>query len=129
MGFKIPPNSEGFLFSDTFSAMCGFVVGSAISKRIASIRLMPMLVQTPYIAIGFVAALSYTLLRAVSSATELQSSNDMIFPMLSWPSAQARRPKLRGIGYGVRSDFELNFGRYLPALGRADGGDTDTRPD
>ena len=51
------------------------------------------------------------------TATELQSSNDRIFPMLSWPSAQARRAKLRGIGYGVRSDFELNFGRYLPAFG------------
>jgi enoyl-CoA hydratase/carnithine racemase len=54
------------------------------------------------------------------TATELQSSNDMIFPMLARPSAQARRPKLRGIGYGVPSDFELNFGRYLPKLGGAD---------
>ena len=54
------------------------------------------------------------------TATELQSSNDMIFPMLTWPSARARRAKLRGIGYGLPSDFELNFGRYLPALGRAD---------
>jgi hypothetical protein len=44
----------------------------------------------------------------------------MIFPMLAWPDAQARRAKLRGIGYGVRSDFELNFGRYLPSFGRAD---------
>jgi enoyl-CoA hydratase/carnithine racemase len=50
------------------------------------------------------------------TATELQSSNDRIFPMLTGPSAQARRSKLRGIGYGVSSDFELNFGRYLPAL-------------
>jgi hypothetical protein len=24
------------------------------------------------------------------------------------------------MGYGVRSDFELNFGRYLPKLGGAD---------
>ena len=54
------------------------------------------------------------------TAMELQSSNDMIFPMLARPSAQARRPKLRGIGYGVPSDFELNFGRYLPALGQVD---------
>jgi hypothetical protein len=44
----------------------------------------------------------------------------MIFPMLAWPDAQARRTKLRGIGYGIRSDFELNFGRYLPSFGRAD---------
>src|SRR3984893_10894591 len=35
------------------------------------------------------------------SSAELQSSNDMIFPMLAWPSAQARRAKLRGIGYGA----------------------------
>ena len=63
------------------------------------------------------------------TATELQSSNDMIFPMLTWPSAQARRAKLRGIGYGLPSDFELNFGRYLPAFGRADDDDTDTQPD
>ena len=53
----------------------------------------------------------------------------MIFPMLTWPSAQARRGKLRGIGYGVPSDFELNFGRYLPAFGRANDGDTSTQPD
>jgi len=61
------------------------------------------------------------------TANELQSSNDMIFPMLTQPSAQARRPKLSGIGYGVRSDFELNFGRYLPSFGGTDGGGTNTR--
>ena len=54
------------------------------------------------------------------TAAELQSSNDMIFPMLALPDAQARRPKLRGIGYGIPSDFELNFGRYLAAFGRPD---------
>jgi enoyl-CoA hydratase/carnithine racemase len=62
------------------------------------------------------------------TATELQSSNDMIFPMLARPSAQARRPKLRGIGYGVPGDFELNFGRYLPALGQVDNDNTHTHP-
>ncbi|HEX6896937.1 MAG TPA: enoyl-CoA hydratase/isomerase family protein [Bryobacteraceae bacterium] len=62
----------------------------------------------------------------VPTDAELQSSNEMIFPMLSLPDAQARRPKLRGIGYGIRSDFELNFGRYLPSFGRADDGNTDT---
>ena len=61
------------------------------------------------------------------TATELQSSNDMFFPTLAWPGAQARRAKVRDIGYGVPSDFELNFGRYLPALGRADDDGTDTR--
>jgi enoyl-CoA hydratase/carnithine racemase len=62
----------------------------------------------------------------IPTATELQSSNDMIFPMLAWPSAQARRAKLQNIGYGIRSDFELNFGRYLPALGA---NDDDTKAD
>jgi enoyl-CoA hydratase/carnithine racemase len=60
------------------------------------------------------------------TASELQSSNEMIFPMLALPDAQARRPKLRGIGYGVPSDFELNFGRYLPSFGRANSDDADT---
>jgi hypothetical protein len=50
----------------------------------------------------------------------------MIFPMLAWPSAQARRAKLRGIGYGVPGDFELNFGRYLTSFGPAEDEETDT---
>ena len=54
------------------------------------------------------------------TATELQSSNDLFFPLLALPGAQARRAKVRDIGYGVRSDFELNFGRYLPRFGRTD---------
>src|ERR1700681_3521958 len=62
------------------------------------------------------------------TATELQSSNDLFFPTLAWPSAQARRAKVRGIGYGVPSDFELNFGRHLPALGQADDDATHTQP-
>ncbi len=61
----------------------------------------------------------------IPTPAELQSSNDMIFPMLALPSAQARRVKLRGIGYGIQSDFELNFGRYLPSFGEADDDDTD----
>jgi enoyl-CoA hydratase/carnithine racemase len=65
----------------------------------------------------------------VPTAAELRSSNDMIFSILAWPSAQARRAKIRDIGYGVRSDFELNFGRYLPAFGRADDDGTHTQPD
>jgi hypothetical protein len=31
------------------------------------------------------------------------------------------------MGYGVPSDFELNFGRHLPRLGRTDDDDTDTQ--
>ena len=63
------------------------------------------------------------------TATELQSSNDMIFPMLTWSSAQARFAKICNIGYGVLSDFELNFGRYLPAFGPSEEDSTDTQPD
>jgi enoyl-CoA hydratase/carnithine racemase len=55
------------------------------------------------------------------TASELQSSNDIFFSTLARPDAQARRARIRGIGYGVASDFELNFGRYLPSLGRSDG--------
>ena len=52
-------------------------------------------------------------------AAELQSSNELFFPLLALPAAQARRAKVRNLGYGVRSDFELNFGRYLPEFGPA----------
>jgi hypothetical protein len=48
----------------------------------------------------------------------------LFFPLLALPGAQARRAKLRNIGYGVPSDFELNFGRYLPSFGQA--GEQDT---
>jgi hypothetical protein len=61
------------------------------------------------------------------TATELQSSIDLFFPLLGLPGAQARRAKIRNIGYGVPSDFELNFGRYLPSFGRADKDDTDSQ--
>jgi len=60
---------------------------------------------------------------ATPTAAELQQSNDLFFPMLASPSAKGRRAKVRDIGYGVRSDFELNFGRYLPSLGRAEDDD------
>jgi enoyl-CoA hydratase/carnithine racemase len=63
------------------------------------------------------------------TASELQSSNDMFFSTLAMPGAQARRAKVRNAGYGVPSDFELNFGRYLPAFGRADEDGTGNRPD
>ena len=58
------------------------------------------------------------------TAAELQSSNDLFFPLLALPDAQVRRAKVRDLGYGVRSDFELNFGRYLPSFGHAGGADT-----
>ncbi|HEX7911958.1 MAG TPA: enoyl-CoA hydratase/isomerase family protein [Paraburkholderia sp.] len=55
----------------------------------------------------------------IPTAAELQSSIDLFFPALVSPAGQARRAKLRGLAYGVPSDFEMNFGRYLPALGNA----------
>jgi len=58
------------------------------------------------------------------TATELQSSIDLFFPLLASPGAQARCAKVRDMGYGARSDFELNFDRYLPSPGQADGDDT-----
>ena len=51
------------------------------------------------------------------TAAELKSSNDLFFPTLAWPTAQARRARIGGVGYGVASDFELNFGRRLVGLG------------
>jgi len=54
------------------------------------------------------------------TAAELQSSNDAFWSTLASPAAQARRARIRDIGYGIRSDVELNFGRYLPAFGQAD---------
>src|SRR5579862_916959 len=62
------------------------------------------------------------------TAAELQSSNDMFWSTLALPGAQARRARVRGIGYGLPSDFELNFGRYLPALGPEGDDNTRTEP-
>jgi enoyl-CoA hydratase/carnithine racemase len=62
------------------------------------------------------------------TATELQSSNDMFFNALAWPGQRTRRARIRSLGYGVPSDFEFNFGRHLPSLGRADDQDTGTQP-
>jgi enoyl-CoA hydratase/carnithine racemase len=59
---------------------------------------------------------------------EIKSSNDLFFPLLALPSAQERRAKIRNIGYGVPSDFELNFGRYLPSFGPVEYHDQDTQP-
>jgi len=65
---------------------------------------------------------------ATPTVAELQSSNDLFWSTLASPSAQARRAKVRDIGYGVSSDFEMNFGRYLSAFGRADNADPKTQP-
>lgn len=62
------------------------------------------------------------------TTSELQSSNDVFWSTLASPSAQARRAKIRGLGYGLASDFEFNFGRYLPTFGRAESDSTKTQP-
>ena len=62
------------------------------------------------------------------TVTELQSSIDLFFPLLALPGAQARRAKIRNIGYGIPSDFELNFGRYLPGFGSSNDRGTDKQP-
>ena len=54
------------------------------------------------------------------TATELQSSNDMFFSTLAWPSAQARRAKVRSIGYGVPKRLRIEF-RPVPPCARAGG--------
>ncbi|WP_343676184.1 enoyl-CoA hydratase/isomerase family protein [Paraburkholderia heleia] len=59
------------------------------------------------------------------TAAELQSSIDLFFPALASSGGQARRARLRNLAYGGPSDFEMNFGRYLPALGQADSNDTE----
>ncbi len=63
--------------------------------------------------------------RGIGNEFVLACDNDLFFPLPALPGAQARRATIRNIGYGAPSDFDLNFGRYLPALGRADD-DTDS---
>jgi len=62
------------------------------------------------------------------TATELKSSTDLFFSALAWPGQQARRARVRNLAYGVPGDFELNFGRYLPALGRTGDDETELHP-
>lgn len=52
----------------------------------------------------------------VPAGAEFESSSGMFFAALAWPPAVARRAKMRDLGYGVRSEFELNFGRFLPSF-------------
>jgi enoyl-CoA hydratase/carnithine racemase len=47
---------------------------------------------------------------------EFEASNQLFWDFLPGPARQARRERLGALGYGVRSDFELNFGRRLPEL-------------
>ena len=54
------------------------------------------------------------------TAAELQSSTDIFFSALTWPGQQKRRARMRTMAYGVASDFELNFGKYLPGLSESE---------
>jgi enoyl-CoA hydratase/carnithine racemase len=62
------------------------------------------------------------------TAAEIKSSTDIFFSALAWPGQLKRRAKVRNMGYGVPGDFEFNFGRRLPGLGRAEGDDAGTQP-
>lgn len=64
----------------------------------------------------------------VPTASEFQASNDVFFSTLTWPGQRARRAKVRSMGYGIASDFELNFGSHLPGLGVAEHNDAHTGP-
>ncbi|MER8411753.1 enoyl-CoA hydratase/isomerase family protein [Mesorhizobium sp. M1342] len=52
----------------------------------------------------------------VPDGDAIETSNRAFFDALARTAAQARRSQLAGMGYGERSDFELNFGRRLPDL-------------
>jgi hypothetical protein len=49
--------------------------------------------------------------------TEIEPRSRAFLESLTWPGAQARRTKVRGLGYGKRTDLELNFGNALISLG------------
>jgi hypothetical protein len=59
----------------------------------------------------------------------VQAEQRPVLPTPGLAQCKACRAKVRNIGYGLRSDFELNSGRYLPTFGRADDDDTDKQPD
>ncbi|WP_293675839.1 enoyl-CoA hydratase/isomerase family protein [uncultured Phenylobacterium sp.] len=61
----------------------------------------------------------------VPDGEAFEASNQAFFAALGRPAAQARRGPLDALGYGERSDFELNFGRRLAELQR---GPAPTRP-
>jgi len=52
----------------------------------------------------------------VPDGDAVEVSNQAFFAALAQPAAQARRSRLGPLGYGERSEFELNFGRRLPDL-------------
>jgi enoyl-CoA hydratase/carnithine racemase len=53
----------------------------------------------------------------IPESDELVASNRNFFESVTWPGAQARQAKLPRLGYGQRTEFELNFGEALRRLG------------
>lgn len=53
----------------------------------------------------------------IPEGSDLDASNRIFFESLTWPGAQIRRTRLRTLGYGKRTDFELNFGNAIKSLG------------
>jgi enoyl-CoA hydratase/carnithine racemase len=53
----------------------------------------------------------------IPEGDEFVASNRAFFESVEWPAAQAMGPKLRELGLGQRSEFELNFGKALARLG------------
>ncbi|TAJ72783.1 MAG: enoyl-CoA hydratase/isomerase family protein [Phenylobacterium sp.] len=52
----------------------------------------------------------------VPDGDAIEASNQAFFAGLNHPAARVRREGLGALGYGERSDFELNFGRRLADL-------------
>jgi enoyl-CoA hydratase/carnithine racemase len=53
----------------------------------------------------------------IPDGDEFAASNRTFLESATWPGAQARRTKLSKLGYGQRTEFELNFGKHLQQLG------------
>jgi enoyl-CoA hydratase/carnithine racemase len=53
----------------------------------------------------------------IPDGDEFAASNRTFLESATWSGAQARRTKLTKLGYGQRTEFELNFGKHLQQLG------------
>jgi len=53
----------------------------------------------------------------IPEGDEFAASNRSFFESVTWPGEQARRAKVHQLGYGQRTEFELNFGEALRRLG------------
>ena len=53
----------------------------------------------------------------IPEGDDFAASNRTFLEAATWPGAQARRAKVGQLGYGQRTEFELNFGEALRRLG------------